>query len=140
MFEWRLDPDTNEEEASRIVMAVQHDGGEAQLRPRPTGVLPLLAIPIVIFGFVELVALTEQVVDWWTKRKRCGIMIHVGQDGKVDVRAISIPYGNVLFVGADGKTFQYVNVSGDQLKNLLDAASRGTTVSGGNPVSSHAAG
>ena len=130
IFEWRLDPDTNEQDANQIVRAVQRDGGEAHLRPRPTGVLPLVAIPFVIYGVVQLVVLTEQVIDWWTKRRQSGIMIHVGRDGKVDVRPLNIPYGSVIFVSADGKNFNYENVSDDHLKILLEAAAHGITPPG----------
>jgi hypothetical protein len=134
VFEWRLDPDTDEQQASRVADALRRDGGEAHIRPRPKGVLPL-TIPLVIFGVVGLVALAEQVIDWWTHRARSGLMIHVGPDRKVDVRPINIPYGKVIFVGADGKTFQYVDVSSNQMKDLLEAASHGITPTGGAPVS-----
>ena len=138
-FEWRLDPDIDEKAAKQLADAVQRDGGEAHLLLRPIGVLPV-AIPLVIFGVVEVVALAEQVTDWWRNRQRSGILIHVAEDGKVDIRPIDIPYGHVIFVGAGGKTIQYVNVSEDQMKDLLAAASRGIIPPGGSPVQSQGAG
>ena len=138
-FEWRLDPEVDEAAAQRLADTLRTGGGEAVLRPRPKGVL-IVAVPLVIFGVVAGVALVEQVVDWWTDRKKSGVLIHVGKDGKVDIRPIDIPAGHVLFVGADGKTVQYVNTSADQMKQLLAAASAGITPPGGADVPTKAGG
>ena len=143
-FEWRLDPEIEGEAAQQFADAVQRDGGEAHLLrlPPPTGVAGVvwLIVPFVIFGVVQTVSLAEQVADWWRNRQSSGILIHVAEDGKVDIQPINIPYGHVLFIGADGKTLQYVNVSGDQMKDLLAAASHGITPPGGSPVQSQGAG
>jgi|GEM_PF-6087284 len=132
-FEWQLDPDIDEEAAQKITDAVRQDGGKALLLPRPEGFLPVV-FPLVILGVVLAVALVEQVADWWTNRQKSGVFIQVAKDGRVDIRPANIPYGQVLFVGADGKRLIYVNVSQDQMKDLVTAASRGVTPSGGSPV------
>jgi hypothetical protein len=136
-FEWRLDEDTEAEEAKKRAEAAQRHGGEAHVRPRPTGVIPgLELIPIVIFGVVIATGLITQVIDWWADRRKPGLLIHVGKDGKLEIRPIAnIPPGQVLFVGVDGTTFQYANVSQNQLHNMMDAAIKGITPAGGNPVS-----
>ncbi len=72
-----------------------------------------------------ITALAEQVTDWWTRRHKKGLLIHAETDGNLEIKELDIPYGQVIFVGADGKVAQYWNVSGDQLKAILDAASKG---------------
>lgn len=134
-FEWRLDSEADENKAKQLISALHGDGGQVMLRPRPTGVLEVV-VPLVIFGVTVGVLLVEQVMDWWRVRNRVGLLIHVGKGNKVDIRPLDIPYGQVLFVGIDGKTFQYVNVGDHQLKQLLDAASHGITPAGGTAVAS----
>ena len=49
-------------------------------------------------------------------------------DGQVEIKPLeSLPYGQVLFIGSDGVTFKYANVSQDKLKDILDAVSKGLT-------------
>ena len=130
-FEWRLDSEADEASVQQFAREVQQRGGEAHVQPAPKGFLPL-AIPAVIFGAVKVAGLVEQVADWWKNRKRSGVLIHVASNGKIDIQPLGIPYGQVLFVGKDGKTLQYTNVSQDKMKDLLSAAAQGIVPSGGS--------
>lgn len=121
IFEWRLDLDTDEKEAKKLADTLQSSGGEVHFQSRPEGLFP---IPVVIFGAVIAVALVEQVTDWWTNRKKSGIMIQAATDGKVSIQPINAPYGAVIFIGADGNTCEYQNVSKDQMKDILTSVSQ----------------
>ena len=109
--------------SGELAQALEREGGEIQVHEPPSGILPV-AIPVVIFGVVVITALTEQVADWWTTRQRKGLLIHVDQDGKVEIKELDVPYGQVIVIGADGKTAQFHDVSGDKLKLILDSVSK----------------
>lgn len=127
VFRWSLDEQANENEAARLTASLQQTGGRAEIVQHQTRPL-WFVIPIVIAGAVIGVALAEQVYDWWDKRHKHGLLIHVKKNGELDIKALEgLPYGQVLFIGAGGKEIKYVNVSQDKLKSILDAASKGLT-------------
>jgi hypothetical protein len=130
-FEWTLDEDDDRSEAERLRLGL----GDNTNIQEEVGMLPVL-IPIVIYGVVIGVGLSEQVWDWWEARKKKGLLIHVSKDGKLELKPIGIPYGQVIFIGADGKTFMYVNVTKNMLGSLIQAASGGLAPSGGSPLTS----
>ena len=132
-FEWRLDPDSDEKTARQFADEVRRTGGTAHLQEPPKGLLPL-AIPFVIMGAAKLAALIEQISGWWSKRKADGLLIHVTKDGTLDIRPLNIPYGQIVFVGKDGQTFKYVNVSKNTLGDLLASARGGVPPPGGTAL------
>ena len=126
-FKWTLDEVASEREARTLTEALRKAGPKAEIVQHQTRPF-FVVIPIIIAGIVVGVALGEQVYDWWENRHKHGLLIHVKPDGQVEIKPLeSLPYGQVLFIGSDGVTFKYANVSQDKLKDILDAVSKGLT-------------
>lgn len=137
-FEWRLSQDTDDEEAIQLAESLKCNEGLVQVQHFQSDSENKLykCIPViipVIFGITSIVMLVKNVADWLETRHKSGTLIQVGKDGKVNIQPLEIPYGNVMFVGADGKTFEYVDVSKDELKDIIEAVSRGIIPVGGDP-------
>ncbi len=131
-FVWSIDPESDVQRANatadQIADRLRQTGGKVHVQPAPeiVGILPILvAIPVIIAGAVEAVALVEQVYGWWTNRNRPGLIIQVTKSGHVDVRDTrSIAPRHVLYIDPDGKA-TVLDVSDSQLKELLEAVSKG---------------
>jgi hypothetical protein len=121
-FMWIV-ADAKKQDASQLAESLRQSGGKVQVQEPPSGILPIL-IPFVIFGAVVMTALTEQVVDWWSTRKKHGLLVHVDKKGKLEVKELDIPYGRVIVISPDGTSVTQENVSNDQLKVILDAAGK----------------
>ncbi len=137
-FEWTLD-DEEGDDASALAAELEKAGGEVQVKDRPVGVIPVPG-PEAIFGIVVLTGLVQQIFDWWSRRRRKGLFIHKGADGKVEVKPVDIPYGQVLFLTPDGTTLRYQDVSRDRLSELLAAAAGGDVPTGGTETEAPEAG
>jgi hypothetical protein len=121
-FQWKLAVESTQAEAKPVVEALNAGGGTVAATPTPIGILPIL-IPIVIYGVVQAVGLTEQVVDWWSNRQKHGMIIRIGPDGSVEITdSEQLPSGQVIFIDRDGTSATHMDVSGDQLKSLLKNA------------------
>src|SRR5437870_13451108 len=101
-FQWTLSDTESAQDVRSMVKTLESAGGDVRVQEPPTGVLPV-AIPIIVFGVVVATALAEQVADWWIRRHEKGLLIHAWKNGKVDIKHIDIPYGQVIFIAWDGK-------------------------------------
>jgi hypothetical protein len=128
--QWTLDDDDTAEEANEIASKL---GPQTQV-VKVEHFLPIL-IPLIILAVVSAVGLAQEVWEWWDRRHKQGLLIHASSDGKVEIKPINIPFGQVIFIGADGKTFLYQDVSKDRLQEILDAAHGGIAAAGGTQVS-----
>ena len=132
IFEWSLELDASESEAQHTVERIRAAGGQAEVVAPPAAIAPL-AIPLIIFGVVAIAGLAEQVWDWWRNRNKHGLLLHVGADGKLDIKEINIPYGKVIVITPDGTKTQHEDVSDNQkLKVLMESAAKAVTGSQGS--------
>ncbi len=121
-FEWSLEREATEAGARTIAERIRTAGGQGDVIAPPAGIAPL-AIPFIILGVVAAVGLGEQVWEWWHNRSKHGLLIQIGKEGKVDIKELDIPYGQVVVISPDGTKVEHKDVSKDKLDTLLDAAS-----------------
>lgn len=126
-FRWTLDDEATERQAQTYTGKLRKAGPTAEIVQHQTRPF-FVVIPVIIAGVVVAAALSEQVYDWWDHRHQHGLLIHVKPNHELEIKPLeSLPYGAVLFIGADGTTFKYAKVSEDQMKIILDAVSKGLT-------------
>jgi hypothetical protein len=126
VFEWSLERGAGESEAGDVADRIRASGGQAEVVAPPAGIVPL-AIPFIIFGAIALVGLGEQVWEWWENRKKRGLLVQVDEHGKLTIKELNIPYGQVVILSPDGTTVTHKDVTKDKLAELLDAATKAVT-------------
>ena len=133
-FEWTLDDEDDVDEVNALAADLEQVGGEVRVKDKPKAIIPMPE-PETIQGIVALTALAQRLFDWWSSRRRKGLLIYKDSDGKVKTRHVDVPYGQVLFMTPDGEKLSYLDVSSmDRLQELVAAANRGDVPTGGTRV------